>query len=214
MLFQARKQGTDRKVCPFFIWVFLLVITPSVVYAIILRDGDIIFQTSRSTQSLAIQKATHSQYSHMGIILFVNGKPYVYEAIKTVQYTPLTKWIQRGVGHHYVVKRLQNADSILTPPAMAKLRRVAEQYRGKPYDLTFAWSDERIYCSELIWKIYEQSIGIHLGELQHLRDFDLTDPMVQNKIKERYGKQLPLDEPVIAPSAIFKSDQLVTVEAH
>jgi sensor domain CHASE-containing protein len=30
-----------------------------------LRDGDIIFQTSRSEQSIAIQKATHSQYSHM-----------------------------------------------------------------------------------------------------------------------------------------------------
>jgi uncharacterized protein YcfL len=30
-----------------------------------LRDGDIIFQTSRSELSIPIQKATHSQYSHM-----------------------------------------------------------------------------------------------------------------------------------------------------
>jgi uncharacterized protein YcfL len=33
-----------------------------------LRDGDIIFQTSRSELSIPIQKATHSQYTHMGIV--------------------------------------------------------------------------------------------------------------------------------------------------
>jgi hypothetical protein len=31
-----------------------------------LRDGDIIFHTSRSAQSVAIQHATHSPYSHVG----------------------------------------------------------------------------------------------------------------------------------------------------
>ena len=30
-----------------------------------LRDGDIIFHTSRSAQSAAIQRATHSRYSHV-----------------------------------------------------------------------------------------------------------------------------------------------------
>ena len=62
------------------------------------RDGDIIFQTSRSEQSIAIQKATRSQYSHMGIVFLRNGSPHVYEAIKTVQYTPLRKWVDRGEG--------------------------------------------------------------------------------------------------------------------
>src|SRR5882757_2605456 len=33
-----------------------------------LSDGDIIFQTSTSRQSKAIQLATHSKYSHMGIL--------------------------------------------------------------------------------------------------------------------------------------------------
>ena len=54
-----------------------------------LQDGDILFQTLRSEQSTAIQKATHSQYSHMGIVFLRNGSSHVYEAIKTVQYTPL-----------------------------------------------------------------------------------------------------------------------------
>lgn len=32
------------------------------------HDGDIIFQTSKSSQSQAIQVATHSKYSHMGVL--------------------------------------------------------------------------------------------------------------------------------------------------
>src|SRR5512139_1220066 len=102
-----------------------------------LRDGDIIFHTSRSAQSLAIQKATHSRYSHMGIVFLRGGEPYVYEAIRTVQYTPLKKWIARGEGGHYVVKRLRDADLILTPDAVARLRQTAAKFAGKPYDLTF-----------------------------------------------------------------------------
>ncbi|EPR85580.1 hypothetical protein [Acinetobacter gerneri] len=34
------------------------------------QTGDIIFQTSKSAQSLAIQKATHSPYSHMGMLVY------------------------------------------------------------------------------------------------------------------------------------------------
>src|SRR3954464_15869598 len=40
------------------------------------RDGDVIFQTSQSSQSVAIQRATHSPYSHMGIIFVRAGQPY------------------------------------------------------------------------------------------------------------------------------------------
>jgi hypothetical protein len=114
------------------------------------RDGDMIFQTSRSSQSIAIQKAMHSKYSHMGIIFIRNGSPYEYEAIKTVQYTPLKQWIARGLDSNYVVKRLRQADRILTPATLAKLRQAAGRFQGKPYDLTFEWSDDRIYCSELV----------------------------------------------------------------
>ena len=178
------------------------------------RDGDIIFQTSLSAQSIAIQKATHSKYSHMGIIFMREGKPYVYEANKTVRYTPLKEWIARGEGRHCVVKRLSNADLILTSDALANLRKVAEQFRGKPYDPTFGWSDSSIYCSELVWKIYDRGMNIQIGHLQKLRDFDLTDPTVQVKIKERYGESVPMDEAVISPGQMFAYDGLMVVAEH
>ena len=173
-----------------------------------LRDGDLVFQTSRSGQSEAIQRATRSPYSHVGIVLFRDGKPFVFEAIETVRYTPLDRWIARGAGGKYVVRRL---DRDLTPAELAKLHASARPHAGKPYDLYFEWSDERIYCSELVWKMYEQALGLELGARQKLRDFDLADPVVTAKLRERYGKLIPLEEPVISPAAVFDSKLLRTI---
>ena len=82
---------------------------------------------------------------------------------------------------------------------------------GRPYDLTFEWSDDRIYCSELAWKLFDRALGIHIGELQHMRDFNLSDAAVRAKLHERFGDRIPLDEPVISPVTMFRSSLLVTV---
>jgi len=175
------------------------------------RDGDLIFQTSRSSQSLAIQRATGSPYSHMGLIFIRDGQPYVFEAVATVRLTPLDRWIARGEGHHFVVKRLRSADTVLDSGGINRLHTAALRLAGRPYDLTFEWSDERIYCSELVWKAYDRGLGIDIGALQTLRDFKLTDPIVQAKMRERYGDTVPFNEPVISPVAMFRSNLLVTV---
>jgi len=173
-----------------------------------LRDGDIIFQTSRSGQSIAIQKATHSPYSHMGVILHREGKPFVFEAIATVRYTPLENWIARGDGGRYVVRRLNRP---LQPAEVVKLREAAKTYAGKPYDLYFEWTDARIYCSELVWKMYRDATGLEIGALQKLRELDLDDPAVIAKMRERYGKNIPLDERMISPAAMYESRLLEVV---
>ncbi|WP_235509941.1 YiiX family permuted papain-like enzyme [Variovorax sp. Root473] len=179
-----------------------------------LKDGDIIFHTSRSAQSLAVQRATGSRYSHMGIVLMRKGKPYVFEAVSTVRYTPLAQWTARGNGGRYVVKRLRDAGTRLTPGAVARLHARTSDFAGRPYDLTFEWSDSRIYCSELVWKLYDRALGVRIGELQKIRSFNLSDPAVRAKMRERYGDMVPMDEPVISPAAMFDSPLLVTVESR
>ncbi|HEM48716.1 MAG TPA: peptidoglycan peptidase, partial [Caldithrix sp.] len=94
------------------------------------------------------------------------------------------------------------------------MREIGEIYRGKNYDIYFEWSDDRIYCSELVWKIYEQAAGIEIGSLTKLKNFDLSHPVVKEKMKERYGDNPPLDEDVIAPASIFNSDLLYTVRSE
>ena len=176
-----------------------------------LQDGDIIFQTSKSSQSKAIQLATNSKYSHMGLIYILEGDPYVYEAVEPVKLTKLDKWIKRGENAEYVVKRLKDSEKLLTKESLKKMKEFGEKFKGKNYDLFFEWTDEKIYCSELVWKIYKETLGIEIGELQELREFDLTNELVQTKMKERYGDQIPLDEKVISPERMFTSDKLITV---
>jgi uncharacterized protein YycO len=143
-----------------------------------LNDGDLIFQTSRSSQSAAVQHATGSIWSHMGMIVLRNGQPYVLEASATVRYTPLAQWVVYGVGRHFVIKRLVDANKVLTSEAVTRLDTVGAKFLGRHYDTTFEWSDDRMYCSELVWKIYDRALGIEVGESQKIREFNLTDPTV------------------------------------
>ncbi|RMG22718.1 MAG: YiiX family permuted papain-like enzyme [Bacteroidetes bacterium] len=176
-----------------------------------IQQGDIIFQTSTSSQSKAIQLATNSRYSHMGIIYENDGQLFVYEAVQPVKLTPLKEWINRGENGHYVIKRLKNAENILTNSVLKEMKRTGEQFKGKPYDLYFEWSNDRIYCSELVWKIYKQAAKVEVGQLEQLADFDLSSEIVRAKMKERYGDNIPMGEKVISPAAIFNSDKLITV---
>lgn len=97
-----------------FAGILLFACSATTRAAPVLRDGDIVFHTSRSSQSSAVQRATGSKYSHMGMVVVRDGEPYVFEAINTVQYTPLDRWVARGAGRHFVAKRLRDADTVLT----------------------------------------------------------------------------------------------------
>lgn len=175
------------------------------------QNGDIIFQTSKSAQSKAIQIATSSKYSHMGIIYKQGNDYFVYEAVQPVKLTPLNDWIKRGENGHYVVKRIKNSQNLLTPETLTKMKQIGEKYAGKDYDLYFEWSDSRIYCSELVWKIYQEATGREIGKLEKLGDFNLTEKAVRQKLMERYGENIPKEELVISPASMFNSDQLITV---
>lgn len=179
-----------------------------------LKNGDLIFQTSLSQQSKAIQLATHSKYSHCGLIYKEGSDYFVFEAVQPIKRTPLDKWIARGKDGKYVIKRLKNADDVLTPATLTKMKEVGDEFYGKNYDLTFEWSDDKIYCSELIWKIYQRGAGIEIGKLNKLRDFDLSNKAVKTKMKERYGDNIPQDETVISPGSIFESELLTLVKSN
>lgn len=145
------------------------------------QNGDLIFHTSRSNQSQAIQIATNLKYSHMEIIYQEGNEFYVYEGIQPVKTTKLNDWISREKNGKYVVKRLKNSKSVLTKQWIEKMKLTGEKYLGKDYDLKFEWSDNKIYCSELVWKIYKEAFNIEIGKLEKVRDFDLSQKTVQKK---------------------------------
>lgn len=175
------------------------------------ENGDIIFQSSTSPLSKAIMQATESEYSHCGIIYIQNGNIEVFEAVQPVKSTPLKEWINRGRGAAYVVKRLKNAEKILTPEVLKKMKNIGITFTGKNYDNRFDWSDNKIYCSELVWKIYFRGAGIKLGELKKLKDFNLSNPQTEKILKKLYVNKIPYNESIISPAAIYNSPLLKEV---
>ena len=180
--------------------------------ASIVQEGDIIFQTTVSRQSLAIKIATKSDYTHCGILLRKNGKLQVFEAGRTVTWTPLGAWVRRGVDRHYMLMRLKDSQT-LTPEAFAAMHAATQAFAGKKYDLLFQWTDDAVYCSELVWKLYKRA-GIELCEPRRFRDYDLDHAEVQRIIKERYGMDMPWDEQVVAPSDLMSSPLLEIVDSN
>lgn len=188
--------------------------TPSDSSPILLKEGDLIFHTSKSSQSQAIQIATNSKYSHMGILYRNDTDWFVYEAVQPVKLTPLKEWINRGEQKHYVIKRIKDHQKHLNSSGIEKLKTIGKTFYRKDYDLQFQWSDDRIYCSELVWKMYKQAFNIEIGSLEQFGDFDLSEEVVQSKVKERYSGELPKDEWVITPDRMFKSNMLMTVQSN
>lgn len=161
-----------------------------------------------------MQLATGSRYSHCGIIYENEGEYFVYEASSKVKLTKLNEWIDWGEDGHYVVKRLNDHNVLLNNNAIIKMIDCGKRFNEKKYDIYFEWSDEKIYCSELVYKIYKNAIEVEVGKLEKIKDFDLTSPIVKQKMAERYGNNIPLNETVISPKSIFDSDLLFTVYAN
>jgi hypothetical protein len=189
-----------------FIILFAL---PTVAFSQQYRDGDIIFQSSPSRQSAAIEEATQSPYSHCGIIFYENYVAYVYEAVQPVGKRRLDEWIESGVNAEFVVKRLDTLQ--LTENGIKALKSYAMQQFGKNYDGKFNWSDKEMYCSELVYKCYWNVLHIKLAAPKPLREFNIDGPIVRKIMKERYGNEIPYDEPMISPDQLVNSPLLITV---
>ncbi|MBA2611283.1 MAG: YiiX family permuted papain-like enzyme [Bacteroidetes bacterium] len=171
------------------------------------KNGDIIFIVNPSGQGKAIQLATKSKYTHVGIIFFEDGKEYVYHAVEPVMRSPLNEFTSMSADGTYEIKRLKD-QSLLTPEAIIKMLSDAKSKLGTHYDLGFSWDDKQLYCSEFVWKVYNKTLNLSIGALRPLKEFDLTHPAVKQKMEERYGKNIPMDEKMISPGDMYNSNLL------
>jgi hypothetical protein len=174
-----------------------------------LQDGDIVFSGSVLGQGAAIIAATGSPFTHCGVVFKQDGRWMVIEAVQPVSVATLEDFMARGRKEVFTVRRLKTA---IAPDAYRKAREWAAAQVGRDYDLRFGWDDKKLYCSELVWKIYQQA-GIELCPPRRFRDYDLQRPEVKKMIEQRYGgmDRLPMDEKVVAPSDLAASKLLMEV---
>jgi len=188
--------------------LFFAIISSPFGFSQSFQDGDLIFQHSVSIQSTAVQLATSSYYSHCGIIFYLNGEPYVFEAIEPVGVRTLEDWINSGEDQNYAVYRLKNRS--LNATELSTMKSYLKNQLDKHYDLGFNWSDKEMYCSELVFKAYQQ-IGITLCPTQALGSFRLDHPKVKRILTQRYGNNIPYDEPMVSPGQLSDSKLLYKV---
>ena len=167
------------------------------------KEGDVIFRASPSLISYLFKFGTHSNMTHCGIIVIENGKPYVLETLKTLKLTPFEKFITLGKDGKYWVKRSDKEN----------IKIDYKDYLGRPYDEDFKFDNGKFYCSELIYDIYLNQLGIELCKPKTVGDYFILGtrhiPIVKNILNK---KGFTLEQEVVVPGDIFKSEKLKAVE--
>jgi hypothetical protein len=132
-----------------------------------------------------------------------NGQPYVLETLRTLVLTPLDKFVARGKGCKYWLKRSKEEN----------IKIKYAHYLGKPYDLEFKFDNGKFYCSELIYDIYKHQLGIELCEPKTIDDYLIlgagNHPKLRQAMKER---GITMEQYVVAPVDVFYSKCLKQVK--
>ena len=174
------------------------------------QDGDVIFQSLPYGPVVwAIEGVTKSPYSHCGIVGQRDGQWVVYEAIGSVRITSLKKFLWRGRGGGFAVYRLQDEHREHIPETL----RCCEKYLGRPYDFRYRLDDEKIYCSELVYKAFRDATdGQQLGDFVKFGDMNWGPYEVL--IRQIEGGPVPVDREMITPRDLAKARQLEPVFSH
>jgi len=187
-------------------------------------------------------EATRSKWTHVGVVAKdpVTGQLSVFEASSKVKFSSLTDFVGKSHGAQVSVKRLDPAvcaarkardpaiDCNIGVNFNAKIGDAVEKFHGKNYDRKFQESDDTIYCSELVDKVFRESFGIEIAPYESFQNMfglkdgenwrDLEhDPQrrhVFDAIMARFGpggRDFQQDALVVSPVAQYNSELLQTV---
>lgn len=152
------------------------------------KEGDIVFQISKSKQAPYIQLATASPWSHCGIIIEKGNQLYVLEASNVVKLTPLFDWLDKGRFGVFEYRR------VVDKPIKIQYKK----YLGRPYDLAFKLNNNKMYCSELVYVIYKEQLGIELCKPRKVSSYHTFG---LSKLMKKRG--ISPNQLVVAPSDLL-----------
>lgn len=158
-----------------------------------IQEGDVVFIESQSSQSPYIKVGTMSKWTHCGVVVNTPQGMKVLEASKTVRLTPFAKFIGSAKNENWMVKRPKR--KLPEPISYSK-------YLGMPYDLEFKFNNGKMYCSELVWLIYQDQ-GIELCKPRKVSSFICTRiPRVKKLMLKRH---ISMDQTAVAPVDLYKA---------
>ena len=84
---------------------------------------------------------------------------------------------------------------------------------GKPYDLAFKFDNDKFYCSELIYVIYKEQLGIELCELKQVGDYLIPGiAQLPQLVKVMKKRGITKEQYAVAPVDVFESEHLKEVK--
>ena len=133
--------------------------------AALLRDGDIIFRRGVSVESEAVMALDgNGDYSHVGIIKFINGQPQVIHVTAdeppgspdVTRIEPLAQYLEPARASAAAVYRIRMDERRFIAGAL----RTADGYvtARVPFDSAMDLnSPSAMYCTELVWRAYHEA---------------------------------------------------------
>lgn len=80
------------------------------------------------------------------------------------------------------------------------------RYVGRPYDVRYRMDDEKIYCSELIYKSYLTATGEPLGRLDRFGDLN-WEPF-RETVERFEGGPPPVERLMITPRGLTEAPEV------
>lgn len=132
----------------------------------LLRTGDLLVRRGDDMTSYMLSQLNLNDktYSHCGVVVVEDGFPFVYHSIggednpnQVMRRDSAQLWCSPAGNHAFAVFRYHVADSVRDKLVQA----VYEFYHERRmFDMSFDMAtDDRLYCSEMIYKAMEKATG-------------------------------------------------------
>ena len=190
-----------------------------------IQEGDLIFYKGLSSQVPAINEASGSSWSHVGVLFKdEKGDWVVWEAVQPVGVNPLESFVSRARQSKdrkdplVAVYRL-NRDKLKMSEedfhqCLDKVKKRLKPHLGKDYNGRFLWNTTSLYCSQFVWEGF-QACGINIGTLENTSDLNIG-PKVKALFKKRVdaktsgGKNATPQQVEEAFKQAYKGQKIVT----
>ncbi|MBP0616717.1 hypothetical protein [Jiella mangrovi] len=135
------------------------------------QTAQLIFEEEEGPLAEALQAATKSPYTHVGIVRITGGGPVVLDTKPALWENFVEEFIANGVGGHYAVYEVRglSGDAIFTPA------RMANDYLNAPDDPYLRPGGPELSGAELVQLVY-RSVGYELGRSVRFEDLDIERP--------------------------------------
>lgn len=178
-----------------------------------MKNGDLIFIGITNPVMWAVSEATSSWANHLGMAFHTDEGWRVYESIlASTSDRPLCQFLKRARTGQVEVRRLKTP---LSPNEENALWEVMQTKMGTPYDVSFNFRSRGQYCSKLIYQVYEEALGVEVGEVESFRNVYSAASKKGRKIfKFWFFRGVPWDRLTVTPRSQLLDDRLQTVWSY